>query len=205
MLPQKPPQPSCSYFPLKLLSAGIQTSKLMTESLVGVAVPATRQNCGSPVFVVQPVLPVAQPGGVLKVPPVMVCAAVTCPCGRDRFINPSQVVAAETALAQRKMAPSDTVITKIDLALFFTSFLPHYRCSGIVVSDAGRDVCASWHSPYRMRWFGQAGSTSASRGIQALTKTRTIVNVSPLRAQGINPAGLSWWRRRTAGMGRGSR
>ena len=65
MLPQNPPQPNCSYFPLKLLSVGTQTSNLMTESFVGVAVPATRQNCGSAVLVVQPVLPVAQPGGVL--------------------------------------------------------------------------------------------------------------------------------------------
>jgi hypothetical protein len=70
MLPQNPPQPSCSYFPLKLTPCGIQTSKLMTESVVGVAVPATRQNGGRPLFVVQPVLPVAQPGGVLNVPPV---------------------------------------------------------------------------------------------------------------------------------------
>ena len=70
MLPQNPPHPSCSYFLLKLLSVGIQTSKLMIESVVGIAVAATRQNCGSPLFVVQPVLPVAQPGGVLNVPPV---------------------------------------------------------------------------------------------------------------------------------------
>jgi hypothetical protein len=69
MLPQNPPQPSCSYFPLKLSSVGIQTSKFMIESLVGVAVPATRQNAGSPVSVVQPGLPVVQPGGVLNVPP----------------------------------------------------------------------------------------------------------------------------------------
>jgi|SRR6516162_10796400 hypothetical protein len=92
MLPQNPPQPSCSYFPLKLSSVGIQTSKLMIESFVGVAVPATRQNCGSPVFVVQPVAPVVQPGGVLNVPPVIVsfpaelrpCRARLCdapPCG----------------------------------------------------------------------------------------------------------------------------
>jgi hypothetical protein len=72
MLPQKPPQPSCSYFPLKLPSVGIQTSKLIIESFVGVAVPAIRQNCGRPVFVVHPALPVVQPGGVLNVPPVMV-------------------------------------------------------------------------------------------------------------------------------------
>jgi hypothetical protein len=44
MLPQKPPQPSCSYFPLKALPVGIQTSKLMMESLVGVDVPATRSG-----------------------------------------------------------------------------------------------------------------------------------------------------------------
>ena len=69
MLPQNPPQPSCSYFPLKLPSVGIQTSKLMIESLVGVAVPATRQNAGSAVCVMQPELPVVQPGGVLNVPP----------------------------------------------------------------------------------------------------------------------------------------
>src|ERR1700726_2938366 len=78
MLPQNPPQPSCSYFPLKLSSVGIQTSKLIIESLVGVAVPATRQNAGSPVSVVQPGLPVVQPGGVLNVPPVTDWAAVTC-------------------------------------------------------------------------------------------------------------------------------
>src|SRR5215472_17009536 len=109
MLPQNPPQPSCSYFPLKLLSVGIQTSKLMTESFVGVAVPATRQNCGSPVFVVHPVLPVVQPGGVLKVPPVIVCAAVISPWGRDRFTRPSHVVAADTAVAAKKTPRSDAV------------------------------------------------------------------------------------------------
>src|SRR5215469_16941789 len=102
MLPQNPPQPSCSYFPLKLLSVGIQTSKLMIESLVGVGVPATRQNCGSAVFVVQPVLPVVQPGGVLNVPPAIVCAVVICPCGKATFIRPSQLVAAETRVAPRK-------------------------------------------------------------------------------------------------------
>jgi hypothetical protein len=83
----------------------------MFESLVGIAAPATRQNCGSPVFVVQPVLPVVQPGGVLNVPPAIVSAVVTCPCGNDTFIKLSQVVAAETPLAHRKTATSDTVET----------------------------------------------------------------------------------------------
>src|SRR5215831_2641893 len=109
MLPQNPPQPSCSYFPLKLSSVGIQTSKLMIKSFVGVAVPATRQNCGSPVFVVHPVLPVVQPGGVLNVPPMTVSAAVTCPWDRDRSIRPSQVVAAYSAVVPSSVAASDTV------------------------------------------------------------------------------------------------
>ena len=68
----EPPQPSCSYFALKLSSVGIQTSKLIIESFVGVVVPATRQNCGKPVFVVESALPVAHPGGVLNVPPEIV-------------------------------------------------------------------------------------------------------------------------------------
>src|ERR1700720_2193317 len=99
MLPQNPPQPSCSYFPLKLSSVGIQTSKLIIESLVGVAVPATRQNAGSPVSVVQPGLPVEQLGGVLNVPPVTDWAAVITAPGNDRFTSPSQLLAAETGVA----------------------------------------------------------------------------------------------------------
>src|SRR5690349_3688872 len=85
----------------------------MIESFVGVAVPATRQNSGRPVFVVQPVLPVVQPGGVLNVPPAIVWAAVTCPCGKDRLMRPSQVVAAGTAVAPNKKLANDTVETTI--------------------------------------------------------------------------------------------
>src|SRR6516162_5915373 len=137
MLPQKPPQPSCSYFPLKLVSVGIQTSKLIIESFVGVAVPATRQNCGSPVFVVQPVLPDVQPGGVLKIPPVMVCAAVICPWGSDRFTRPSHVVAAYTAVAAKKTAANDAVAIatgfRYSLILSSHSFI----CPAPVIDGAG--------------------------------------------------------------------
>src|SRR5215831_15129354 len=113
MLPQNPPQPICSYFPLKLSSVGIQTSKLIIESFVGVAVPATRQNCGKPVFVVQPALPVAHPGGVLNVPPEIVCAVVICPCGKERFSSPSQVVAASAVGVPRVTAAHKAVETTI--------------------------------------------------------------------------------------------
>src|ERR1700720_2873621 len=109
MLPQNPPQPTCSYFPLKLSSVGIQTSKLMIESLVGVAVPATRQNAGRAVFVVQPGLPVVQPGGVLNVPPVTDWAAVTCARGKDRLTRPSQLLVAEAGVVPRAMAASARV------------------------------------------------------------------------------------------------
>jgi hypothetical protein len=81
----------------------------MIESLVGVAVPATRQNAGSPVFVVQPGLPVIQPGGVLKVPPATDCAVVTTAPGNDRFTRPSQLLAAEAGVAPNTIAVSETV------------------------------------------------------------------------------------------------
>ena len=51
-------------------------------------------------FVVHPVAPVVQPGGVLNVPPAMVCAAVICPWGKDRFARPSHVVAAGAAVVR---------------------------------------------------------------------------------------------------------
>src|ERR1700731_3875739 len=108
MLPQNPPHPSCSYLPLKLASVGIQTSKLMTESFVGVAVPATRQNGGSPVFVVQPGAPVVQPGGVVNDPPVIDWAAVTTASGNDRLIRPAQLLAAKTGLVPSSVATSET-------------------------------------------------------------------------------------------------
>jgi hypothetical protein len=81
----------------------------MIESLVGIAVPATRQNAGSPVFVVQPELPVVQPGGVLNVPPVTDWAAVTTAPGNDRFTRPSQLRVAETGAVPSTIAASETV------------------------------------------------------------------------------------------------
>src|SRR5271165_488509 len=108
MLPQNPPHPSCSYLPLKLASAGIQTSKLITESFVGVAVPATRQNGGSPVFVVQPGAPMVQPGGVLNDPPMTDRAVVITASGNVRFIRPEQLVAAETGLELNSATVSKT-------------------------------------------------------------------------------------------------
>src|SRR5215470_15325356 len=80
MLPQKPPQPSCSYLPLKLPSVGIQISMLMIESLVGFDVMATRQNAGRPVRVV------VEPGGVND-PLVCSSAMVTLACGSCRLMS----------------------------------------------------------------------------------------------------------------------
>src|SRR6266568_7100582 len=98
MLPQKPPQPSCSYLPFQAAPSGIQTSKLMIESLVGVAVPATRQKSGRPVNAV------VAPGGVND-PPVTVCAAVIVACGSTSWARSSQLVAAAAgALASKRAA-----------------------------------------------------------------------------------------------------
>jgi hypothetical protein len=126
MLPQNPPQPTCSYFPLKLSSVGIQTSKLMIESLVGVAVPATLQNAGSAVFVTQPGLPVVQPGGVLNVPPVTDWAAVTCACGKDRFTRPSQLLVAEAAVVPSTIPASETVESATGLKRRLLAILPSW-------------------------------------------------------------------------------
>ena len=42
--PANPPLPTCSYLPFQ--SEGSQTSNRMSESLVGLATPATRQKAG---------------------------------------------------------------------------------------------------------------------------------------------------------------
>src|SRR5260221_10360110 len=107
MLPQKPPQPSCSYLPFQPAPVGIHTSKLMCESLVGAETPATRQNCG------RPVKAVVEPGGV-KLPPVTDCAAVMVACGSDSVARLSQV-AAEAGMAPATTAASAAVQRTKDL------------------------------------------------------------------------------------------
>src|ERR1700719_4497686 len=121
MLPQNPPQPSCSYLPFQLDPAGIQTSKLMCESLVGVDVPATRQKAGSPVSAV------VEPGGV-KLPPVTDCAAVMVACCSDRLAKLSQVAAA-AGMAPATTAASETVERTRDLKRSIMVFLPNVRPS----------------------------------------------------------------------------
>src|SRR5579863_5111274 len=101
MLPQNPPQPSCSYLPFQPAPSGIQTSSLMVESLVGVDVTATRQKGGSPVN------GVVEPGGV-KVPPVIDWASVTVAFGNGRLDRLSQV-AAPAGLPMAKSAASEIV------------------------------------------------------------------------------------------------
>ena len=158
MLPQNPPQPTCSYFPLKLLSVGIQTSKLMIESLVGVAVPSTRQNAGSPVFVMQPGLPVVQPGGVLNVPPVTDWAAVITASGNDRFTRPSQLLVAETGVVPSTMAASETVESATDLKRRLMAILPSRHrslsllCAPATPLSAGKTIAAA-STPVRSQPF----------------------------------------------------
>src|ERR1700733_5466466 len=69
MTPAKPPLPTDSYRPVQAV-CGSQTSNLMSESLVGLMLPPTRQKATGTGFV-----PAADPGGV-NAPAASDCAIV---------------------------------------------------------------------------------------------------------------------------------
>src|SRR6202167_4136421 len=87
MLPAQAPFPTDSSLPFQL-EAGIQTSTLMSESLVGLRVAATRQIAGK--------FPKFGPAGKVSCPAPTACASVTVACGRDRLARFSQEVAASS-------------------------------------------------------------------------------------------------------------
>src|SRR5260221_2248620 len=61
--PEYPPLPTPSSLPFHASAGGIQTSNLMSESLVGRAVASTRQNAGSVIVVPVPLGGVKGPAG----------------------------------------------------------------------------------------------------------------------------------------------
>jgi hypothetical protein len=126
----------------------------MIESLVGVAVPATRQNAGSPVSVVQPGLPVVQPGGVLNVPPVTDWAAVTCACGKAKLTSPSQLLVAETGVVPSKMAERETVDSISDLNRPPRAIRPSCSvlCARAMPLSAGKAIVAA-SIPFQSQLF----------------------------------------------------
>src|SRR5579883_2353817 len=120
MLPQNPPQPSCSYLAFQPAPSGIQTSSLMVESLVGVDVTATRQKGG------RPVRGVVEPGGV-NVPPVIDWAAVIEACGKERLDRLSQV-AALAGLPMANTAASEIVDNNTPFQVMFIVVPPDRPC-----------------------------------------------------------------------------
>src|SRR5580692_794667 len=95
MLPAQAPLPTTSSFPFHP-EAGIHTSILMSESLVGFSVAATRQMAGrSPKFGGgAPGNAGTAPAGRVNCPAATACAKVTLECGSARLAKLSQVVAA---------------------------------------------------------------------------------------------------------------
>src|SRR5271166_4532458 len=95
MLPAHAPLPTDSSFPFQAES-GIQTSILISESLVGLSITATRQNGGSfeKLGAGNPGNVGTTPGGSESCPAATVSAKVTVACGRARLAKFSQVAAA---------------------------------------------------------------------------------------------------------------
>src|SRR5512138_1484238 len=88
MLPAHAPLPTACSFVFQL-AAGSQTSILMSESLDGVSVAATRQNGGR---VAKTLLPrPARPFGSANCPAPTVCASVTEACVRENVDRLSHV------------------------------------------------------------------------------------------------------------------
>src|ERR1051326_5076966 len=81
MLPLHPPFPTASNFPFQF-AAGTQTSTLISESLVGFKVAATRQNAGRSLNCAPPPRP-PPPAGA-KAPAATVWAMVTVAFGSFR-------------------------------------------------------------------------------------------------------------------------
>src|SRR5687767_12396965 len=100
MLPLKAPLPTAMYLPFQPVS-GNQTSILMSESLDGLSVAATRQNAGSsPNGAPSPLAP----GGV-NVPAGTACASVIVAAGTTSAVSLSHAVATSDDCPERT-APS---------------------------------------------------------------------------------------------------
>src|SRR5437667_11506996 len=104
MAPFHAPLPTAWYFVFQL-SAGSQTSILISESLDGFAVSATRQNAGRSANALPP-LPVRPPGCV-KVPAATSCTDSTVASGSDSDFRLSHVAeyAGGAAIAIARASP----------------------------------------------------------------------------------------------------
>src|SRR6185436_7022854 len=94
--PLNAPFPTAWSFPFQF-AAGSQTSILMSESLDGFSVAATRQNAGS-VLAASPPRPPPRAPGCVKPPAGTACARVIAVLGSVNDIRLSQLVAAKTSI-----------------------------------------------------------------------------------------------------------
>src|SRR6185295_3356452 len=102
MTPAHPPLPTAWNFPFQP-DAGSHTSILMSESLVGVNVAATRQNAGSAAIGPPPARPppaAPRPAGGVKAPAGTACAIVIVASPRASETRPSHAVVSVGAPAR---------------------------------------------------------------------------------------------------------
>src|SRR5258708_26425288 len=98
MPPEKPPLPTPWYFPFQP-AAGIQTSSLMSESLVGLISAVTRQKAGNSLKVAG-----AGPAGGSNAPAATNCAEVMVVSGSLRLLKLSHGAAKAGCAATRMIA-----------------------------------------------------------------------------------------------------
>src|SRR4029077_8433199 len=97
---------------------GTHTSKLMCEALVGVVNPATRQNCGTPVFVWGGVV------GVTNVPAGTISAVVMVVFGRWKLVASCVHVKAAAGDAANPIAAAAAAdCTYLDARRLFRSLI----------------------------------------------------------------------------------
>src|SRR5262250_809237 len=96
--PVQPPFPTAINFPFHP-ETGIQTSILMSESVVGLMVAATRQNAGRVLYTGGTTAPGAAPGS--NAPAATVWARVMVVSGSLREDRPSQEVAADATVGNK--------------------------------------------------------------------------------------------------------
>src|SRR5579871_1806993 len=189
MLPQKPPQPSCSYLPFHCPPRGIHTSRLMCESVVGVEVTATRQNGG------RAVRAAVAPGGV-KLPLVIDCAAVTVACGSVSAARLSQVAAAAGPAAAIPAIAESAERKTVLRGILLTS--PPLRPERTLLPF---DIVSSWRRCRRSTIWTIGLLLSPSMLVPDPSGNPAVAVAQPLRARSIHMVDLRPPRARSGNGG----
>src|SRR5688572_15536919 len=110
MFPFQPPLPTAWNLPFQP-EAGSQSSILMSDSLLGVSVAATRQNAGRSANALPPPRPPRPPAGGVKAPAATDCAAVTVAPVSLRAARLSHVAAEAGAASTIRTAATAAAMT----------------------------------------------------------------------------------------------